>query len=140
MNTIMQLRKLCNHPFMFQNIEEKYCDHVGVSGGIVSGYAGFFVCPLPSPCRGKYTVCADHLSPLLQAGFISRVWKIRTVGPNSSETESDQSQDTVVLSDDPIDDHPRGLPQLENILVFATGRYDQVGGSWRVTEEVQQCG
>ena len=29
MNTIVQLRKLCNHPFMFQHIEEKYCDHVG---------------------------------------------------------------------------------------------------------------
>ncbi|CAG9862723.1 unnamed protein product [Phyllotreta striolata] len=37
MNTIMQLRKLCNHPFMFQNIEEKYCDFVGVAGGILSG-------------------------------------------------------------------------------------------------------
>jgi len=31
MNTIVQLRKLCNHPFMFQHIEEKYCDHIGVS-------------------------------------------------------------------------------------------------------------
>jgi SWI/SNF-related matrix-associated actin-dependent regulator of chromatin subfamily A protein 2/4 len=31
MNTIVQLRKLCNHPFMFQHIEEKYCDHKGVS-------------------------------------------------------------------------------------------------------------
>nr|CAI5847490.1 unnamed protein product [Callosobruchus analis] len=31
MNTIVQLRKLCNHPFMFQNIEEKYCDHVGIA-------------------------------------------------------------------------------------------------------------
>jgi SWI/SNF-related matrix-associated actin-dependent regulator of chromatin subfamily A protein 2/4 len=37
MNTIVQLRKLCNHPFMFQNIEEKYCDHVGISGGVISG-------------------------------------------------------------------------------------------------------
>jgi len=24
MNTIMQLRKLCNHPFMFQHIEEHF--------------------------------------------------------------------------------------------------------------------
>ncbi|XP_065207494.1 ATP-dependent helicase brm-like [Planococcus citri] len=31
-NTIMQLRKLCNHPFLFQHIEEKYNDHVGSSG------------------------------------------------------------------------------------------------------------
>lgn len=37
MNTIVQLRKLCNHPFMFQNIEEKYCDHVGLNSGIITG-------------------------------------------------------------------------------------------------------
>ncbi|CAH1967289.1 unnamed protein product [Acanthoscelides obtectus] len=37
MNTIVQLRKLCNHPFMFPSIEEKYCDHVGIAGGIISG-------------------------------------------------------------------------------------------------------
>lgn len=38
MNTIVQLRKLCNHPFMFQAIEEKYCEHIGVQGsGIVTG-------------------------------------------------------------------------------------------------------
>lgn len=36
MNTIVQLRKLCNHPFMFQHIEEKYCDHTG-GHGVVSG-------------------------------------------------------------------------------------------------------
>ena len=38
MNTIVQLRKLCNHPFMFQHIEEKYCDHIGTSTGVVTGY------------------------------------------------------------------------------------------------------
>lgn len=32
MNTIVQLRKLCNHPFMFQVIEEKYCEHIGTHG------------------------------------------------------------------------------------------------------------
>lgn len=37
MNTIMQLRKLCNHPFMFQHIEEAYCEHMNVPGGLVSG-------------------------------------------------------------------------------------------------------
>lgn len=37
MNTIMQLRKLCNHPFMFQHIEEAYCNHAGFTGGIVTG-------------------------------------------------------------------------------------------------------
>lgn len=35
MNTIVQLRKLCNHPFMFQQIEEKYCDHIGGHQGVV---------------------------------------------------------------------------------------------------------
>merc|ERR1719266_2654907 len=29
MNTIMQLRKLCNHPFMFQHVEEGYARHLG---------------------------------------------------------------------------------------------------------------
>ena len=38
MNTIMQLRKLCNHPFMFQHIEKAYCDHVGIHSSIVIGY------------------------------------------------------------------------------------------------------
>ncbi|KAL1500939.1 hypothetical protein ABEB36_006354 [Hypothenemus hampei] len=37
MNTIVQLRKLCNHPFMFQHIEEKWCDHIGITGGVISG-------------------------------------------------------------------------------------------------------
>ena len=30
MNTIVQLRKICNHPFMFSDIEEAYCEHAGV--------------------------------------------------------------------------------------------------------------
>ena len=29
MNTIMQLRKLCNHPFMFREVEESYAKHIG---------------------------------------------------------------------------------------------------------------
>ena len=37
MNTIMQLRKLCNHPFMFQHIEEAFCEHASFPGGTVSG-------------------------------------------------------------------------------------------------------
>ncbi|KAM7286817.1 transcription activator BRG1 isoform X1 [Ixodes scapularis] len=37
MNTIMQLRKICNHPFMFQHIEEAYAEHIGCSGGVVQG-------------------------------------------------------------------------------------------------------
>ena len=37
MNTIMQLRKICNHPFMFQSIEKAYAEHHGFSGGVVHG-------------------------------------------------------------------------------------------------------
>merc|ERR1719295_2015109 len=37
LNTIMQLRKLCNHPFMFQHIEEGYAKHVGFPTDIVTG-------------------------------------------------------------------------------------------------------
>ncbi|KAK7501203.1 hypothetical protein BaRGS_00007688 [Batillaria attramentaria] len=37
MNTIMQLRKICNHPFMFQHIEEAFAEHIGSANGIVSG-------------------------------------------------------------------------------------------------------
>merc|ERR1712018_707789 len=37
MNTIMQLRKLCNHPFMFQHIEEAYAKHVGSATDIITG-------------------------------------------------------------------------------------------------------
>lgn len=39
MNTIMQLRKICNHPFMFPHIEESFAEGQGSSSGIVSGYA-----------------------------------------------------------------------------------------------------
>merc|ERR1719429_1085694 len=37
MNTIMQLRKLCNHPFMFQHIEEAYAKHIGSATDIITG-------------------------------------------------------------------------------------------------------
>jgi SWI/SNF-related matrix-associated actin-dependent regulator of chromatin subfamily A protein 2/4 len=37
MNTIMQLRKLCNHPFMFQHVEEGYARHVGMGADVVHG-------------------------------------------------------------------------------------------------------
>merc|ERR1719427_1315338 len=37
MNTIMQLRKLCNHPFMFQQIEESYARHIGMHTDVVQG-------------------------------------------------------------------------------------------------------
>lgn len=37
MNTIMQLRKLCNHPFMFQNVEVSYARHIGMPTDVVTG-------------------------------------------------------------------------------------------------------
>ncbi len=37
MNTIMQLRKLCNHPFMFQHIEEAFAKHIGSPTDVVQG-------------------------------------------------------------------------------------------------------
>ncbi|XP_014215979.1 ATP-dependent helicase brm-like [Copidosoma floridanum] len=30
MNTVVQLQKICNHPFMFRSIEEKYCEHLRI--------------------------------------------------------------------------------------------------------------
>uniref|UniRef100_A0A0A9YTR4 ATP-dependent helicase brm n=2 Tax=Lygus hesperus TaxID=30085 RepID=A0A0A9YTR4_LYGHE len=59
MNTIVQLRKLCNHPFMFHHIEEKYCDHIGSSGGVVSGPDLFRV-------SGKFELL-DRILPKLKA-------------------------------------------------------------------------
>ncbi|CAF1187630.1 unnamed protein product [Rotaria sordida] len=37
MNTIMQLRKICNHPFMFNEIEEKLCNHFNYTSGVCLG-------------------------------------------------------------------------------------------------------
>ncbi|KAL1500937.1 hypothetical protein ABEB36_006353 [Hypothenemus hampei] len=59
MNTIVQLRKLCNHPFMFQHIEEKYCEHVGVPGGIMSG-------PDTYRASGKFELL-DRILPKLKS-------------------------------------------------------------------------
>jgi len=36
MNTIMQLRKICNHPFMFHHIEEAFSEAQGI-GSVVTG-------------------------------------------------------------------------------------------------------
>ncbi|XP_055591612.1 ATP-dependent helicase brm [Uranotaenia lowii] len=58
MNTIVQLRKLCNHPFMFQAIEEKYCDHIG-GQGTVSG-------PDLYRASGKFELL-DRILPKLKA-------------------------------------------------------------------------
>ncbi|KAJ1207014.1 hypothetical protein NDU88_002407 [Pleurodeles waltl] len=37
MNTIMQLRKICNHPYIFQHIEESFAEHLGYSDGLING-------------------------------------------------------------------------------------------------------
>ncbi|XP_065203115.1 ATP-dependent helicase brm-like isoform X2 [Planococcus citri] len=58
MNTIVQLRKLCNHPFMFQHIEEKYNEHVG-SNGISNGPDLYRV-------SGKFELL-DRILPKLKA-------------------------------------------------------------------------
>ena len=33
----MQLRKICNHPFMFEEIEEAFCEHKGLNGTYATG-------------------------------------------------------------------------------------------------------
>ena len=38
MNTIIQLRKICNHPFMFVEIEEAMYEHLGLGTIYVVGY------------------------------------------------------------------------------------------------------
>jgi SWI/SNF-related matrix-associated actin-dependent regulator of chromatin subfamily A protein 2/4 len=37
MNTIMQLRKICNHPFMFNELEEKISQHFNYTSGVCLG-------------------------------------------------------------------------------------------------------
>lgn len=60
MNTIVQLRKLCNHPFMFQAIEEKYCEHVGTPGSnVITG-------PDLYRASGKFELL-DRILPKLKA-------------------------------------------------------------------------
>ncbi|KAK7868746.1 hypothetical protein R5R35_002544 [Gryllus longicercus] len=59
MNTIMQLRKLCNHPFMFQHIEKAYCDHIGIHSNVVIG-------PDLYRASGKFELL-DRILPKLKA-------------------------------------------------------------------------
>ncbi|KAG7459509.1 hypothetical protein MATL_G00211400 [Megalops atlanticus] len=59
MNTIMQLRKICNHPYMFQHIEESFSEHLGFSGGIVQG-------PDLYRASGKFELL-DRILPKLRA-------------------------------------------------------------------------
>ena len=37
MNTIMQLRKICNHPFMYPHVEKAFADMHGYQNGIIHG-------------------------------------------------------------------------------------------------------
>eukprot|EP00095_Tigriopus_kingsejongensis_P009239 maker-scaffold495_size155559-snap-gene-0.32 protein:Tk09239 transcript:maker-scaffold495_size155559-snap-gene-0.32-mRNA-1 annotation:"homeotic gene" len=59
MNTIMQLRKLCNHPFMYQPIEEAYAKHIGMPTDIVTG-------PDVYRSSGKFELI-DRILPKLKA-------------------------------------------------------------------------
>ncbi|XP_064170613.1 transcription activator BRG1-like isoform X1 [Anguilla rostrata] len=59
MNTIMQLRKICNHPYMFQHIEESFSEHLGFTNGIVQG-------PDLYRASGKFELL-DRILPKLRA-------------------------------------------------------------------------
>lgn len=59
MNTIMQLRKICNHPFIFQDIEEKLSIHLGYPNGIITG-------PDIYRASGKFELL-DRILPKLKA-------------------------------------------------------------------------
>ncbi|KAK4337108.1 hypothetical protein RND71_043426 [Anisodus tanguticus] len=52
MNSIMQLRKICNHPFLFQNLEEAFCE----------GSNGFVNDPLLYRVSGKFELL-DRILP-----------------------------------------------------------------------------
>ncbi|XP_028404459.1 transcription activator BRG1-like isoform X2 [Dendronephthya gigantea] len=58
MNTIMQLRKICNHPFVFQHIEESIAEHLGFTGGLVQG-------PQLVRCAGKFELLDRILMKLI---------------------------------------------------------------------------
>ena len=59
MNTLMQLRKICNHPFQFHHIEEDIAHHFGYENGQVHG-------PDLHRSAGKFDVL-DRILPKLRA-------------------------------------------------------------------------
>uniref|UniRef100_A0A672J5M7 Probable global transcription activator SNF2L2 n=1 Tax=Salarias fasciatus TaxID=181472 RepID=A0A672J5M7_SALFA len=59
MNTIMQLKKICNHPYMFQHIEESFAEHLGYPNGIINGHELY-------RASGKFELL-DRILPKLQA-------------------------------------------------------------------------
>eukprot|EP00111_Clytia_hemisphaerica_P021883 TCONS_00064344-protein len=67
MNTIMQLRKICNHPFMFQHIEEAIAEHTGHANGVVSGRDIVRV-------SGKFDILDKMLSKLAVTGHKSLIF------------------------------------------------------------------
>ncbi|KAM3867802.1 putative global transcription activator SNF2L2 isoform 3-T3 [Diretmus argenteus] len=59
MNTIMQLKKICNHPYMFHHIEESFAEHLGYPNGIINGYELY-------RASGKFELL-DRILPKLHA-------------------------------------------------------------------------
>ncbi|XP_037632771.1 probable global transcription activator SNF2L2 isoform X2 [Sebastes umbrosus] len=59
MNTIMQLKKICNHPYMFSHIEESFAEHLGFPSGVISGLDLY-------RASGKFELL-DRILPKLQA-------------------------------------------------------------------------
>ena len=50
LNTIMQLRKIANHPLLFAHIEEALAEYKGLSNGVIQGYTNYiqYYCLLDS--------------------------------------------------------------------------------------------
>ena len=59
MNKLMQLRKICNHPFLFEEIEERLADSLGYKNGAINGPDLFRV-------SGKFELL-DRILPKLKA-------------------------------------------------------------------------
>ncbi|CAF4478593.1 unnamed protein product, partial [Rotaria sp. Silwood2] len=59
MNKIMQLRKICNHPFLFYEIEERLAQSLGYEDGVINGPDLFRV-------SGKFELL-DRILPKLKA-------------------------------------------------------------------------
>jgi len=59
MNTIMQLRKICNHPFLYRHIEEAMAESLKIPNGIVTGQELYRSC-------GKFELL-DRVLPKLKS-------------------------------------------------------------------------
>lgn len=62
----------------------------------------------------------------LRSRHLSGIRKVRASRQDPSQTQSDQSQGVIVLSDDATDDHHGGLLELEGVQVSTIGRYDKI--------------